>query len=83
MDSCLWFKLFIWPLIKNRVLVISFFCRLNAVEYSDLKDKVQTPIRTARDVVIRQSLSDRFLEAFRQQVADNPVYHKPSEEVNI
>ena len=51
------------------------------MEYSDLKDKLQTPIRTARDVVIRQSLSDRFLDAFRRQVESNPAYHKPAGEV--
>ena len=55
--------------------------RLNAVEYSDLKDKLQTPIRAARDVVIRQSLSDRFLAAFREQVESNPVYRNPPREV--
>jgi len=47
------------------------------MEYSDLKDKLQTQIRNARNIVIQQSLSDRFLEAFRLQVAENAAFHKP------
>lgn len=56
-----------------------FRIRLNAVEYSDLKDKLRSPILNARNVVIRQSLSDRFLEAFRYQVAQNEVLQKPND----
>ena len=52
-----------------------------ATEYNDLKEKLQAPIRNARNVVIRQSLSDRFLEAFQQHVDGNPVYHKPPDVV--
>lgn len=55
-----------------------FRIRLNAAEYSDLKDKLRSPILNARNVVIRQSLSDRFLEAFRYQVAQNEVFRKPN-----
>ncbi|KAK2192871.1 hypothetical protein NP493_21g07019 [Ridgeia piscesae] len=55
----------------------SFTIRLNSMEYSDLKDKLQTQIRNARNIVIQQSLSDRFLEAFRLQVAENAAFHKP------
>ena len=47
------------------------------MEYNDLKDKLQTQIRNARNIVIQQSLSDRFLEAFKLQVAQNSVFHKP------
>ncbi|CAH1784509.1 unnamed protein product [Owenia fusiformis] len=61
--------------IDNRVP--SFIIRLNATEYSDLKDKLTAPIRHAQDVIIRQSLSDRFLAAFREQVSENRPYPKP------
>ena len=51
--------------------------RLNALQYSELTDKLQAPIRTARSVVILQSLSERFAAAFAQQVERNGVYHLP------
>lgn len=55
-----------------------FKIRLQATEYSDLRNKIQSPIINARDIVIQQSLSDQFLEAFRHQVRLNPPYHLSS-----
>ena len=49
--------------------------RLNALEYGELKDKLQAPVRNARQIVIRQSLSEQFLQEFGDQVARNPLYH--------
>ncbi|XP_072177940.1 E3 ubiquitin-protein ligase TM129-like [Diadema setosum] len=54
-----------------------FQIRLNALDFRDLKDKVSMPIVNARNVVIQQTLTDRFLEAFRQQVQSNQKYHLP------
>ncbi|XP_033756751.1 E3 ubiquitin-protein ligase TM129-like [Pecten maximus] len=54
-----------------------FTIRLNSLEYRDLKDKLQAPVRNARDVVIQQSLSDKFLDAFKQQITDNVDFHPP------
>ena len=51
--------------------------RLNSHQYSQLTDKLQAPIRTARTVVIQQSLSDRFISAFREQVQRNGMYQIP------
>lgn len=48
-----------------------FHLNLNALEYNDLKDRLSSPIRQARDIIIHQSLSHRFLSAFRHQVAEN------------
>jgi hypothetical protein len=42
------------------------------LEYRDLKDKLRSPIQNARNIVIRQSLSEQFVDAFRQQVLLNP-----------
>jgi len=61
------------------LLVSAFDIRLNAMEYSDLKEKLQRPIRNARDVVVHASLSDRFLSAFREQVQQNEPVHKPQD----
>ncbi|XP_011662403.1 E3 ubiquitin-protein ligase TM129-like [Strongylocentrotus purpuratus] len=54
-----------------------FQIRLNALDFRDLKDKVSMPIVNARNVVIQQTLTDRFLEAFRQQVDGNQRYALP------
>lgn len=62
---------------------ICFSFRLNSLEYRDLKDKLQTPIRNARNIVIRQSLSDQFLETFREQVDINQVFRLPGNMVSL
>ncbi|ESO98998.1 hypothetical protein LOTGIDRAFT_205320 [Lottia gigantea] len=56
-----------------------FHIRLNALEYGDLKEKLTLPIRNVRSIVIRQSLSDQFLEEFRNQVKENPKYRLPQD----
>jgi hypothetical protein len=57
--------------------------RLLATDYQDMKDKLQIPVRNLRNVVIQQSLSDRFVHAFRQQVHGNPPFTKPPEMVSV
>ena len=51
--------------------------RLNSMQYSQLREKIQNPIRAARSIVIHQSLSDRFIAAFTEQVQRNGVYRIP------
>jgi len=57
-----------------------FVIRLNSTDYGDLREKLQAPIRNARNVVIHQSLSDKFIEAFKEQVSQNEVYQLQEEE---
>ena len=45
--------------------------RLNSLEYTQLRERVTTPLRKARDVIVHQSLSDQFLKAFEAQVQQN------------
>ncbi|XP_052773818.1 E3 ubiquitin-protein ligase TM129-like [Mya arenaria] len=54
-----------------------FTLRLNALDYKDLKEKLQSPVRNARNIVIRQTLSEQFLHAFAEQISLNPVFHPP------
>ncbi|KAK3764172.1 hypothetical protein RRG08_044101 [Elysia crispata] len=56
-----------------------FTIRLNSLELGDLKEKLQAPIRNARNIVIHQSLSDRFLQAFVETVQHNSVFIPPPE----
>lgn len=48
--------------------------RLNALDFRDLQDKVNRPITVLQSVTFHLTLTDRFLDAFREQVAENPVY---------
>ena len=59
--------------------VKSFTLRLNSFDYGELKDRLQAPIRNARDIVIHQSLSDKFLDAFKEQVHANQRYVLPED----
>lgn len=51
-----------------------FIIRLISNDYGELREKIQAPIRNARNIIIHQSLTDRFLEAFRYQVDQNERY---------
>lgn len=51
-----------------------FYIHLNSLEYKDFTDKLQAPIRQACDIIIKQSLPEQFLDAFREHVFLNPVY---------
>lgn len=55
--------------------------RLNSAEYGELCEKLHAPIRSAANVVIRQSLGDLFLETFASLVEVNPAYSVPSNQV--
>lgn len=58
--------------------VRSFHFRLNSTEYTELRDKLHVPIRNSSNVVIYQSVSERFLETFRVHVRLNQPYSLPS-----
>lgn len=55
----------------------SFKIRLNSFDYKDLKDKLRTPIENARNIVIHQSLSEKFIQAFQETVHANPRHQLP------
>lgn len=68
-------------LVPNLTSQLRFPLRLNSSEYGDLQEKLQAPIRNAAQVVIHQSLSDRFLETFSALVERNQTYPLPSNQV--
>lgn len=51
--------------------------RLNSSHYSQLRDRLLSPIRIARNVVFHQSLNERFAAVFAEQVEQNGVYRLP------
>ena len=58
-----------------------FYIRLNSFEYKDFNDKLNKPIREACSIIIKQSLPDQFLDAFRQQISENVSLNLKRDEV--
>ena len=59
--------------VKNRrPNAESFTFRLNSLEYQNLQDKLQGPINNIRNIQIFKTVSERFVEVFREEVARNP-----------
>jgi len=52
----------------------SFIIRLDARDYRTMRMKLQRPIENARNVIIQQTLSERFIEAFQQSISANPQF---------
>lgn len=55
----------------------TFFCiNLSKILFflRDLRAKLQAPIEKARDIMIHQSLSERFVQAFVNHARENPRY---------
>jgi hypothetical protein len=67
--STQYLSILVKPTVESRQR--PFYIQVNSLEYKDFNDKVNTPIRSTCDIVIRQSLPDQFLEAFQQQIANN------------
>lgn len=59
-----------------------FSLRLNSFEYKEFNDKLQRPVIEACDIVIRQSLPEQFLEAFREQIAQNASHRAEPEDID-
>nr|CAD7462014.1 unnamed protein product [Timema tahoe] len=56
----------------------SFNIRLNALDFKDLQDKVNRPINVLQNITFHRTLTDRFLDAFKEQVVQN-VLHETSQ----
>lgn len=56
----------------------SFSFRLNSLEYQNLQDKLTRQIQNIQNIQIFKTVGDRFVEVFREAVAQNPK--APAEE---
>lgn len=57
------------------------FSRIQADSFRDMQDKINKPISIAKEIILRQSLNDRFIEAFVEQVRSNPRFDYRNVEV--
>ena len=49
-----------------------FYYRLNSLEYQNLQHKVRGPIQNIENIHIYKSVTERFIEVFREEVEKNP-----------
>jgi len=59
--------------LNRRSDVPSFSFRLNSLEYQNLQDKVSGTIENVRNVQVYKTVSERFVDVFKEQVAQNPT----------
>lgn len=52
----------------------SFNIRLNALDFKDLQDRVARPITILQNVTFHKTLNERFIDAFKEVVEQNPRY---------
>lgn len=56
-----------------------FSIRINALDFKDLQDRINRPITILSSVKFHRSVLDRFVEVFKDQVAQNPTYRPESQ----
>ena len=56
----------------HSILLLIPFLRLNSLEYQNLQDKVRGPIQNIENIHIYKSVTERFIEVFREEVEKNP-----------
>ena len=56
---------------NRRPEISSFTIRVNALEYKNLQDKIRGSIQNVENITIFRTVSERFVEVFRETVAEN------------
>lgn len=54
--------------------VREFSIRINALDFKDLQDRINRPITILSSVKFHRSVLERFVDVFKDQVAQNPTY---------
>ncbi|XP_053688928.1 E3 ubiquitin-protein ligase TM129 [Sabethes cyaneus] len=60
--------------IPVRKEIKEFSIRINALDFKDLQDRISRPITILSSVKFHRSVLDRFVDVFKDQVAQNPIY---------
>lgn len=58
----------------GKVIVI-FLNRIKSLDLKTLEESIGQPIQIAGNVKLQRSRTERFIEVFRDQVSQNPVYN--------
>lgn len=57
------------------LLVLFLFNRIKSEDFKTLEENIGQPIQIADNVKLQRSRTERFIEVFREQVSQNPVYN--------
>jgi len=58
--------------VNRRKEIPSFIFRLNSLEYQNLQDKVTGTIDNIENIQVYKTVSERFVEVFKEQISENP-----------
>lgn len=58
----------------TRTGAVPFDVRINALDFKNLEDRVSRPIAILQNIKFHKTLLDRFIDNFKEQVQENPVY---------
>ena len=59
-------------LVPRRPEIPSYNIRLNALEYQNFQDKITGSIENVENIQIFKTVSERFVEVFKDTISDNP-----------
>lgn len=59
---------------STRPGIREFSIRVNALDFKDLQDRINRPITILSNVKFHRSVVERFVDVFKDQVAQNPAY---------
>ncbi|XP_055624366.1 E3 ubiquitin-protein ligase TM129 [Toxorhynchites rutilus septentrionalis] len=59
---------------STRPGIREFSIRVNALDFKDLQDRINRPITILSSVKFHRSVVERFVDVFKDQVAQNPTY---------
>lgn len=57
------------------VYLLFLFYRIRSEDFKTLEENIGQPIQIADNVKLQRSRTERFIEVFREQVSQNPVYN--------
>ncbi|CAK9824101.1 E3 ubiquitin-protein ligase TM129 [Anthophora retusa] len=66
---------------STRIGAQPFDIRLNALNFTNLQEKVSRPITILQNITFHKTLLDKFIDSFKEQVQENP-YYECAEEVS-
>jgi len=58
----------------------AFRIRLNSFDFRDLKTKLRAPVENARQILVEQSLSEKFVRAFYETAVENPKFRQSEDD---
>ena len=60
-------------------VVLFAACRMNSLDYENLQERLQTRIENKDNIEIFKSITERFVEVFKERVDQNPKIVVPQE----